>query len=109
LIEKQVANEIINQLENVKQRSQLWMDDDFPAIANFMYGFVAACRVLGVDFYGDYEGNLRKAAVEKGWQPPNYPLWDQMNDAGLPEAQIREEILAIYIEAWKKVRDSLPS
>jgi hypothetical protein len=109
-ITKQQIDQIVWRLKLVEKRPLMYMADHFPPVSNFLYGFVTACQAFGIEPFQEYRDTFYEVSEERGWKfGASHALWDQMSEAGLGDDEITQEMLALYIEVWRRVGNALPS
>jgi hypothetical protein len=91
-------------LRSVRARPHMYFQPvDVPSAENFLNGFEVGCSVCGYEV--PYE--VRKLVTEeRGW--PWYAARPvaEMRAAGLDEAAVVDELLAIELAAWERWRDA---
>ncbi len=101
---EQIAH-LLEQLEHIRKRPGMYMTDDFPPIVNFLFGFNAACRVFGTSIDYDLEsrdGIDAGVLQERGWKASSRHSSVEMQERGMDDNAITEELLTIAIEVVKR-------
>src|SRR5512141_1886722 len=81
---------LINYLEDVRSRPELWLSRELPLVVTFLTGFNVACRALGMKASPD--STWGEILAERGWNwTPSGP-WTDMEEKGLSEADIVNEL-----------------
>ena len=109
-MEKIKVAEIIEVLESMRNRKSMYLRTiDTAAAENYRNGFHLACWILGYDIIRTERNYYEKVVTGRGWDyraAEGLPL-DEMKKSGLSDEQIVDEILAIEIDVWKSVYESM--
>ena len=104
------VEDLIELLENVKQRPNIWLPNDSPdTIRVFLFALE-----MGVGFSDIpvelYDEHHKTRIVKRGWNPEG-SLWlgRQMQQQGYDNSAICDELLTIAIEAWRRVLKDMQS
>lgn len=97
----QIAN-IVELLEAIRHRPGMYFGNvELARVEGFLFGFEMACPTLGHSFP---HGLKWKIVEERRWQWParGLSLSGFLEERGLSDAQIVDELLAVEIECWKR-------
>lgn len=107
-VTKQQIDKIVKYLETVKTHPQMYMAEGIPSIFSFLDGFRVACASFGIELLDQqYRGIFCEVNEQRGWEYLAEPLWEQMKNSGLSNEEITQEMLAVYIEVWRRVGDTV--
>lgn len=101
--------DIIQFLEMVRKRPRMYIGPHDPL--PFLSGFDSACFALGLGEAVEEKRKRREEVIElHGLESRATSVKDigtQLAEQGLDDAKIVDAVLAIEIEAWQRVRESL--
>lgn len=92
-------------LEDVRTVPRMFFGDDVPNVMNFLRGMQFLYGSLGIQ--DDYLTIFNSVAEERGWPIRAHHPYHYMVERGMDEDAITAEVLAIEIEVWKRMLDSL--
>ena len=99
----EVVENIIEWLENVRTRPQVFFGDvSCKAVGWGLYWFHMAFRHLAFDI--DPKIDVGKA---RGWESNAMGYLHHFQRKGLSEEEMADELIAIEIESWKKLREKM--
>ena len=84
----------------------MFLAEGAPTIHNFMSGFHVACAVL--NYHGLDHAPLKEVMQEHGLETRTSKPFYDLETRGLSDAEIAQEVLTCYIEAWKRMIDQWP-
>lgn len=108
-MDKEKINKIIEFLEHVLKRPQLYFgkDDDFEATLNFLFGVRYGVLTL-LDSDKTIISSWHDAIIKRGHRlRPLNTIPEDMKKKGFENIDIVKEYIEIEIETWKNFRDNL--
>ena len=106
--EKQHVEKIIQTFEHIKSRPGMYglsgvglPDVKYPTVHQFRGGFQMACAAL--DYHGLDHAPLKEVMQEHGLETRTSKPFYDLETRGLSDDEITQEVLACYIEAWKRL------
>lgn len=106
-MDKEKINKIIELLQNVKERPQMYVgsNDDTEKIHIFLWGVMLGVILsLNIDFE-DCISNRGKATRKRGFEYNALGISKELTEKGYDNSQIVIEQIEIEIEMWKIFRD----
>lgn len=94
-------NSILEALEHVRKRPLMYFSDDVPAVVNFLAGFSLAWLTLNPE--SDFYAIREQIISEHGWEHSAAHIWRQMQEQGMDDAAVVDELLAIHQEIWARL------
>lgn len=95
---------LIETLEGIRKKPELYVGIDLGRMTQFLNGFDAAASVLG--FEKAFRKHFFDTIKARKWGT-TASLENELQEKGLNESQIADELIAIRIETWKKVLKQL--
>ncbi len=96
---QQQINAIIDLLETARKRKAMYFQPvDGTAASNFVCGISSVAYALGIE--GRREA-WWKAIEKRGWKVCGVGPLPAMQERGMTDEQIADEVLAIEVEAWQ--------
>jgi hypothetical protein len=90
---KEDLEKLLGVLTHMRLRPGMYFSSDMPGVYTYLNGFKTACHLLGVDI------SINESVIwsERGWKTgPLHPI-KQMQEKGMSEAKITEELLTSLI------------
>lgn len=99
----EVVDNIIEWFENIRIRPKMFFGEaNYETVTNGLYWFRMAFRHLAFDT--DPKIDVGK---ERGWESNARGYWHHFQRKGLSEEEMADELIAIEIESWKKLRENI--
>jgi hypothetical protein len=92
---KKDLEKILGVLTHMRLRPGMYFSSDMPGVYAYLNGFKTACHLLGVDI----SKNESVIWSERGWEAGALHPIKQMQEKGMSEAEITEELLTSLILA----------
>ncbi len=99
---KQRLFQLIDGLEAVRARPNVYLSERVGPIGNFLNGFELAYSLLGIPI------DIKAAAdvlEERGFNTEGFDVIIQMHNKGLSEDEITNKVLEITIETLRRIAD----
>lgn len=94
-------NALLEGLAHIRKRPLMYFSDQVPAVVNFLEGFKTACLMMNPLF--DYDSVYRVVLHERNWEYSAVPIWQQMQERGMDDAEIIAELLTIHQKIWTRL------
>lgn len=79
---------------HLAKRPGMYFSNEVPAVSNFLEGFKLAFLVFNAT--PDFHEIFQQVVLSRGWENSAQGVWRQMQDQGLDEDTIIQELLTIY-------------
>lgn len=103
--QRQAVENLIQYLGEVRERPQMFFNDDSPHVLSFTRGFSLACYAM--DLQWQYLDTYLKAQSTHDWPITAHHPVTQMQRAEMSEKDIIREALTLEIETWELVLKQL--
>jgi DNA-binding LacI/PurR family transcriptional regulator len=98
---EQIEN-AIEQLRGLRRRRVMFVGDkSFPSLQTYLCGFDSGLGVAGVRL------DRRQATLNRGWEWTSTAGVAEMEESGLTEEELCLEVIDIYLDAFRLLRDAV--
>jgi hypothetical protein len=94
------VDRVLEILRSARHRKSMYLDSiELGAAVNFLNGFKVACFACGLEVPLKIQ---KQVTIERGWKWNALGAIKEMQEAGLSEEQVVDELFAIEISGWEK-------
>lgn len=107
-MDKHQKEKLLQILEHVRQRPGMYLGSTglTPPVVLFAEGFNLAAFASNVDLIPVYNKTYQEVLANRGWTDPDTmtkPAWRLMQERGMDEEAITDEMLSIYALVWETI------